>query len=46
MKKSAGTSSWWRGVALALYYLAILIAVIVLHMRGGLDAPPFLYQGF
>jgi len=31
---------------LALYYLAILIAVILLHARGGLDTPSFIYQGF
>jgi hypothetical protein len=35
-----------RVVWLTLYYLAILIAVIVLHGRGGLETPKFIYQGF
>lgn len=39
-------ASWWRVLGLALYYLAILIAVIILHGRGGLETPKFIYQGF
>jgi hypothetical protein len=39
-------TSWWRVIGLALYYLAILIAIIVLHGRGGLETPKFIYQGF
>jgi hypothetical protein len=39
-------TSWWRVLGLALYYLAILIAIIVLHGRGGLETPKFIYQGF
>ncbi len=35
-----------RVVWLTLYYLAILIALIVLHGRGGLETPKFIYQGF
>ena len=35
-----------RVVWLALYYFAVLIAVIYLHGRGGLATPPFIYQGF
>ncbi|MDB6138046.1 MAG: hypothetical protein JWO94_1118 [Verrucomicrobiaceae bacterium] len=31
---------------LTLYYLAVLVAVIVLHARGNFTAPPFVYQGF
>lgn len=31
---------------LTLYYLAILIAIIFLHGRGGLETPKFIYQGF
>lgn len=33
-------------ILLALYYLAILLAVIILHGRGGMDTPQFIYQGF
>jgi hypothetical protein len=36
----------WRILGLALYYFAIIIAVILLHARGGLETPPFIYQGF
>jgi len=35
-----------RTLRLALYYAAILLAVLALHMRGGLATPPFIYQGF
>ena len=35
-----------RVVWLSLYYFAIIIAVIYLHGRGGLDTPSFIYQGF
>jgi hypothetical protein len=31
---------------LALYYLAILLAIIFMHGRGGLETPKFIYQGF
>lgn len=31
---------------IALYYFAVLVAVIYLHGRGGLATPPFIYQGF
>jgi hypothetical protein len=43
-KFSLGLS--WRVLGLALYYFAILVAVILLHARGGLETPPFIYQGF
>ncbi len=43
--KSPRTISW-RTFWLALYYFAIFIAVILLHARGGLETPPFIYQGF
>ncbi len=35
-----------RVVWLTLYYMAVLVAVIVLHARGSFTAPPFVYQGF
>ena len=38
--------SLWRVIGLAFYYFLILIAVILLHGRGGLATPPFIYQGF
>lgn len=39
-------SRWWRTFWLAFYYFAIFVAVILLHARGGLETPPFIYQGF
>lgn len=36
----------FRDICLALFYAAILIAVFLLHARGGLEAPTFIYQGF
>ena len=33
-------------VALALYYLAITAALILLYGRGDFSTPPFVYQGF
>lgn len=38
--------SRWADIRLVLYYFFILMAVIILHCRGGLDTPPFIYQGF
>jgi len=35
-----------RVLWLTLYYMAVLVAVIVLHARGSFTAPPFVYQGF
>jgi hypothetical protein len=35
-----------RTLWLTLFYAAILVAVVVLHMRGGLATPAFIYQGF
>jgi hypothetical protein len=31
---------------LTVYYLVVIIAVIYLHGRGGLETPSFIYQGF
>ena len=41
-KPTAKTRVFW----IALYYFAVLAAVIYLHGRGGLATPPFIYQGF
>jgi hypothetical protein len=38
--------SLWADFGLVLYYFFILMAVVILHCRGGLDTPPFIYQGF
>lgn len=35
-----------RVLWLTVYYLAILIEIIYLHGRGGLETPSFIYQGF
>ena len=35
-----------RQVALALYYAAIVVALLVLYGGGNFSAPPFVYQGF
>jgi hypothetical protein len=35
-----------RVVALTLYYLAIIAALILLYGRGDFSTPPFVYQDF
>ena len=35
-----------RGLALTIYYIAILAGLVLLYGRGGLTMPPFVYQGF
>jgi len=35
-----------RSVGLALYYLAIIVALILLYGRGDFSTPAFVYQGF
>ncbi len=35
-----------RVIALTLYYLAIILALIVMYGRGNFSTPPFIYQGF
>jgi hypothetical protein len=35
-----------RVVGLTLYYLAVIIALILLYGRGDLSTPPFVYQEF
>ncbi len=43
IEKPAGRA---RVFWLAIYYSAVLIAVIYLHGRDGLATPSFIYQGF
>jgi len=33
-------------VLLVLYYLAVILALIVIYGRGDFRTPPFVYQGF
>ena len=35
-----------RAVKLALYYLAIIAMIMILHGHGGFTTPKFIYQGF
>lgn len=35
-----------RTVALTLFYLAILVALIALYGKGNFSTPPFIYQGY
>jgi D-Ala-teichoic acid biosynthesis protein len=35
-----------RIIGLTLYYLAIILALIVMYGRGNFTTPPFIYQGF
>ena len=35
-----------KPVALALYYTAIILALLVMYGTGDFSAPPFVYQGF
>ena len=37
---------WRRGVTLYLYYLAILVALLLIYGRGDFTVAPFVYQGF
>ena len=35
-----------RGMALTLYYLALIAALILMYGGGHFTPPPFIYQGF
>ncbi len=35
-----------RFVLRALFYLAILIALVLMYGKGDFSTPPFIYQGF
>jgi hypothetical protein len=37
---------WLRIVALTIYYLAILVALVALYGQGNFSTPPFIYQNF
>jgi hypothetical protein len=37
---------WVRFMALTVYYLGILIALIALYSKGNFSTPPFIYQNF
>jgi hypothetical protein len=37
---------WVRFVALTIYYLGILVALVALHGQGDFSTPPFVYQNF
>ena len=38
--------AWARTLAMTLYYLGIIAALIVLYGRGDFSTPKFIYQGF
>ncbi len=35
-----------RGIALTLYYLALIATLILMYGGGRFTPPPFIYQGF
>ena len=37
---------WLRFVALTIYYLGILVALMALYGQGNFSTPPFIYQNF
>ena len=37
---------WKRSVALFFYYLAVIIALMLIYGRGDFTTAPFIYQGF
>ena len=37
---------WPRSVALYLYYLGIIVALLLIYGRGDFTTAPFVYQGF
>jgi hypothetical protein len=39
-------NGWVRAVALTVYYLAILVALVILYGLRNFTNPPFVYQGF
>jgi hypothetical protein len=44
--KGLFTSPVVRMLALTVYYLAIILALIIMYGRGDFSTPPFIYQGF
>lgn len=39
-------AGWKRSVLLFFYYLAIIIALMIIYGRGDFRTAPFIYQGF
>ena len=37
---------WTRAIALYLYYLAIIVALLLIYGHGDFTTAPFVYQGF
>jgi len=37
---------WARVILLSIYYLAIIAGLVILHGKGELTSPDFVYQGF
>ena len=37
---------WVRFVALTIYYLGILVALVALYGQGNFSTPPIIYQNF
>jgi hypothetical protein len=37
---------WVRFVALTIYYLGILVALVAIYGQGDFSTPPFIYQNF
>ena len=37
---------WKHGLALYLYYLAVIVALLLIYGRGDFTTAPFVYQGF
>ncbi len=37
---------WVRFVALTIYYLGILVALVAVYGKGDFSTPPFIYQNF
>ncbi len=37
---------WKRTVALFCYYLAVIVALMLIYGRGDFTTAPFIYQGF
>ena len=37
---------WKRAALLFLYYLAVIVALMIIYGRGDFTTAPFIYQGF
>ena len=37
---------WKRAVMLFVYYLAVIVALMIIYGRGDFTTAPFIYQGF